>query len=86
MGDIKTTELDKQAAVIKSGRSATVQEFLDWLLDEYEPSLELCARSDDANDTLYSVNIKRETLMYDFFDIDPKKLEEERQALLGGLL
>jgi hypothetical protein len=29
-----TPELDKQSEIIKSGRAATVQEFIDWMLDE----------------------------------------------------
>jgi hypothetical protein len=92
MTEIPTPELDKQLAIIHSGKAETVQEFYDWLTEEkgwvlarYVPEDE---RVDD--DGIYGeqpvpVYIQPEQLMADFFGIDRNKIEAERRAILDKI-
>jgi hypothetical protein len=68
-----TPELDKQAALIATGETNTVQRFLDWLFDEQNLVLE----PDPGR--------SREQLMADFFGLDLRKIETERRAVLDAI-
>lgn len=81
---VPTPELDKQKAVIDSGRSDTVQEFYDWLREER--GLTLCEPVPDSIRGYYQPTyIQPEQLMADFFGIDRDKIEAERRALLEAI-
>jgi hypothetical protein len=77
-----TPELDKQTEIIRSGKAATIQEFLDWLLDECGMTL---ARWDEETWTeprLTPWHGGRERLMAEHFGVDLNAVERERQAVL----
>ena len=87
-----TTELDKQAKIINSGKAPAVQEFIDWLLDDKKWVLARYVEEDERtpNDGIYGeqpvpVFVQREELMAEFFGIDLNKIEAERRALLDHL-
>jgi hypothetical protein len=75
-----TPELDKQQKVIKSGQAGTVQEFIDWLL---ENGYQICTREDYNPDSNYwPIAGNWNSLMARFFDLDEDKIEQERRAVL----
>ena len=87
-----TPELDKQSAIIRSGKAAVVQDFYDWLHEEKKWVLARYVPEDErrGNDGIYGeqpvpVFISPEQLMADFFGIDRDKIERERRALLDML-
>jgi hypothetical protein len=87
-----TPELDRQAEIIHSGRSGTVQEFYDWLTQEkgYVLARYVSPEERYADDGIYGeqpvpVLVRPEDLMADFFGIDLNKIETERRALLDAL-
>lgn len=82
---IETPELDRQMAVINSGKAAVVQEFLDWLLDEQ--GYTLCEPVPESEDGHYmpAAYGGREQLMADHFAIDLRLIDQERRALLDAL-
>lgn len=75
---METPELDKIAAV--RGESATLSAFLDYLEDD---GIILSRYS--TPEGLLPVYISHEKLLADFFEIDLKKAEEERRAVLEEL-
>lgn len=82
--EVDTTELDKQKAIIDSGRAGTVQEFYDWLREE--KGYQICAPVEGSIRGYYEpIFTQPEDLMAEFFGIDRKKIETERRALLAAL-
>lgn len=88
----KTPELDKLNAVV-SDRN-TICQFLDWLQEQgmeiaaYHKHTDACEEGEVcglSEQRLYSVNIRGETLAHQYLEIDEKKVEEERQALIESL-
>lgn len=77
--EVRYPEHEKLKAL--GDRRGTVQDFLDFLLDD--AGLELCARNEF--DTLLPVHLRREELMAWFFEIDLQKIEEEKRAMLAEL-
>lgn len=73
-----TPELDKHAELIKSGKSQLLLDFLAWLADR---SVEL-AIWDEDDEGLYPVHGNLEHLIFEYFDIDQRQLEQERRFLL----
>jgi hypothetical protein len=80
-----TPELDKQSAIIKSGKAAVVQDFYDWLHNER--GYQLCEPVPNSLHGYYGLASYGgpEQLMADFFGIDRDKIETERRALLDML-
>lgn len=83
-------EHDKLTA-IGDERRETVQEFIDWLLDQYRPDVRgepghLIFAAYNQYDYLDPVHVTREKLMAEFFDIDLKRLEAEKDAMLADYL
>lgn len=75
-----TPELDKQLAIIESGKAATVQDFYDWIR---EKGWAICEPNPDSLRNYYTqIYTQPEQLMADFFGIDRDKIEAERRALL----
>lgn len=84
--DTPTPELDRQREIIKSGRAAVVQAFLDWLTDEQDWLIAHYAREDERfADEIFPVPQTKQAIMELFFKIDPNKIEAERRALLEEL-
>ena len=86
--DVETPELDKQSEIIHSGKAATVQDFIDWLLDEKQYVIAEWSDPDPdgiRDQELFPVYTQREQLMADFFGIDRDKIESERRAILAAL-
>jgi hypothetical protein len=92
----ETPELDRQHAVIKSGRSEAVQDFIDWLAGNGYVIMKRC--TDPIHEGRYNVycGACQDTgvsgavydypqLMADHFGIDRDKIETERRALLEEL-
>ena len=79
-----TPELDKQNAIIRSGKAATVQDFIDWLYEERH--LTLCEPKPDSLHGYYvpASTGGPEQLMADFFGIDRDRIETERRAVLDA--
>lgn len=89
---VPTPELDKQLEIVRSGKAGTVQEFIDWLLDEKHYVLARYVPEDERTDDdgIYgeqpvAVFIQPEQLMANFFGIDLNKIDQERRALLEAL-
>lgn len=81
---VETTELDKQKAIIDSGKAETVQEFYDWLREE--KGYQICAPVPESLRGYYQpVFTQPEDLMAEFFGIDRDKIEAERRALLDAI-
>ena len=80
-----TPELDKQSEIIRSGKAAVVQDFLDWLHNEC--GYQLCEPVPNSLHGYYGLASYGgpEQLMADFFGIDRDKIEAERRALLDML-
>jgi hypothetical protein len=83
-----TPELDRQIALVRTGRPGAVQEFLDWLLDEQ--GYVLAKYQDRVEPGVYSEqpveqHVRPEQLMADHFGIDLRKIEAERRAVLDWL-
>ena len=83
----KTPELDKLVALRDAGLSTIVQEFLDWMIDDKQWCVavnRLTGRNffNEPIEELFDIRRTRESLMYEFFDIDEKKCEDERKAIL----
>ena len=86
-----TPELDKQSEIIRSGKAALVQDFIDWLHEEKKWVLARYVPEDErrSNDRIYGeqpvqVYARPEDLMAEFFGIDLKKIETERRATLDA--
>lgn len=92
---IPTPEIDKMHAV--KAASQAIGEFLEWLqerrieLAQYHEHSESC--EDEEGDTvcglnpdrLYSFHYQTEKLLAEYFEIDLRKVEDEKQALLDQL-
>lgn len=89
--EVDTTELDRQKAVIDSGRSATVQEFYDWLTEVKGYRICSLEGSGYSDGTGYErqdwtpIATQPLALMAEFFGIDLNKIEVERRALLDAI-
>lgn len=90
--EIKTPELDKQLAIVKSGKAGAVQEFIDWLHEEKQYVLARYVPEDERfdGDGIFgeqpvAILVQPEDLMAEFFGIDRRKIEKERRALLDAL-
>ncbi len=91
----KTPELDKLNSVI-GGRNTIVQ-FLDWLQEQgielaaYHKHTAACNNEEGdrvcgtSTERLWAVNKRHEKLAHEYLDIDEKKVEQERQALLESI-
>jgi hypothetical protein len=80
-----TPELDKQGEIIRSGRAAAVQDFLDWLLDEKR--VVLARYLDHPEPGVFSeqpvpIPNSPERLMAEHFGVDLNAVERERRAVL----
>lgn len=75
---VDTSELEKLSAVVD--KSHQIGEFLEWC---GEQGYSLCTWSED--DELIPTHKTIEQLLADFFEIDLKKVEEQRSALLDSL-
>lgn len=73
-----SSEIEKVRAVRE--RSQTIGAFLEWL-----QSKEYVIASWGADDKLYPVRDSIEQLLAQYFDIDLKKLEKEKRALLDEI-
>jgi len=83
---IETPECDKLKALIDSGERDTLQKFLDWLTENHVVLCQLETGRGYRSDGEYvPLRQNTENLMAEFFGIDLKKVEREKQAILGGL-
>jgi hypothetical protein len=71
-----TPELDKLKAL--QGETQPIGNFLDWLL--HEKGYSICELDSHGESVIVSSSI--ETFLADYFKIDRKKVEEEKQAIL----
>ena len=71
-------ELDKLAAA--ADISQKIGDFWDWL--EQEKGLSVCTYVKDA-DIYLPAQLRKESVLAEFFGIDLKRVERERKALLG---
>lgn len=86
MRDVKTPELDKQLAIIKSGKAAIVQTFYDWLWEEKGWQLGQFEEWKGYRDPVFTpVYVDPEQLLADFFGIDRNRIEQERRQILEAL-
>ena len=92
VNEVQTPELDKQSAIIRSGKAETVQNFYDWLIEEKHWVLARYVPAEErrSNDGIYGeqpvqVYIQPEDLMAEFFGIDRNTIEAERRALLAAI-
>ena len=95
---IKTPELEKQRAARDQG-SQKIGEFLEWCAEQgwglmYYPTLREAypdryedddPKGDETCHEPLLVSKTMEQLLADFFEIDLKKVEEERRALLDAI-
>lgn len=82
------TECEKASKVAEESR--TIGNFLDWLMNERQPSVVLAVWEDyeDLDDTVLCPIIEGnsiEKLLAEYFGIDLNKMEKEKKALLEGL-
>jgi hypothetical protein len=75
----ETPELDKEKEARISGRSQIIGEFLEWLDNT---GYVLCRSWPDG---YASTSLTTDDLLDEYFDIDKKKAERERSALLQHL-
>jgi len=75
----KYPECEKMSAVREE--SQAIGQFLDWLCGEKE--YEICSYKD--GDILTPIRFSIENLLAEFFDIDLKKVEKEKHAMLVAL-
>lgn len=78
--EIPCPECDKMLAI--SDNSHVIGEFLEWLLSECGLCL---AEHDGVSGRLVPVFTRIEDLLAEYFEIDLKKVEQERRALLESL-
>lgn len=78
----KTPELDKLSKCRE--KSQAIGEFLDWL-SEQDILLASCHAGIDLDETLLPIRKSINTLLHEYFGIDEKKCEKERQMLLEAL-
>ena len=71
------SELDKWAEVYDEWTGIDL--FLDWL---GESKIAVCKLSEDGFENYLMVRYDIQRMYYDYCDIDPAKLEQERRALL----
>lgn len=76
---LNTPELDRMAAVQE--QSQTIGEFLDWLQNERH--VDLCAF--DNRTRWLPIHDSTEELLAEYFSIDLKQVEQEKQGLLAAL-
>lgn len=77
--ETKYPECEKMSAV--SDKSQVCGEFLEWL--NAEKDLHLGSYTSEG--LMRGVNVKTEALLAEFFEIDLKKVEAERRAMIEGL-
>jgi hypothetical protein len=75
----KCPECEKLAGVAEE--SNKIGDFLDWMIDN--TSFRVCEY--DSNEYFSSSHFQRELLLAQYFDIDLKKVEQERRSLLKWL-
>lgn len=86
---VATPELDKQAKVVD--KSQTCGEFLEWLRDEKGfvlaryPSAEEAEEEGLSEQRPLHVHTSTTELLAEFFEIDLRKIEAERRALLEAI-
>lgn len=76
-------ECDKMLAV--QDKSQALGEFLDWLQEEKGVQLAYYPEGEEATDELVPWRRRTEEILAEFFDIDLKKVEEERRVMLAKL-
>lgn len=74
-------EHDRLALI--SDKSQAIGEFIDWLQSK---GIHLaCYYEEDSRDRLFTVETPTNSLLAEFFDIDPIKIEREKRAMLDAL-
>jgi len=73
-------ECDKLMMV--QDKSHAIGEFLEWLQAEKGVQLAYYSEDKETRDELFPLHQSTEELLAEFFDIDLKKVEEERRAML----
>jgi hypothetical protein len=74
---MKYSECEKVRA--SRDEKLTIEEFLDWA---QKRGIELCTPMPGGGGRFYPMSRTREMVLMDYFEIDLKKLEEERRAIL----
>lgn len=75
-----TPELDRESAHGEEAR--IIRDFLEWLQCDWH-SKEKKLRHINHNDEWISLlDVNANTILYEYFDLDPNKLEHERQLIL----
>lgn len=78
---METPELNKISKV--KDKSQTIGQFLDWLIQEKGYCVADWKKFDGYdNEQLVSVNLDINKILEEYFEIDGKKAEEERQGIL----
>lgn len=77
--EVATPELDKLMAL--NGENEVISSFLEWLYAEQE--WEICYAESDYEYAPISFGI--EGILNLYFDIDPKKIDAEKQAILDAI-
>lgn len=77
------TECEKMQKVQKE--SQIIGEFLEWLGSEKEYSICKFCEYENREGSYYPVQLDKEQLLAEFFEVDLNKVEEERRAILEGL-
>lgn len=75
---VETPEIDKLSAIQE--QSQIVGEFLDWMMDVKRYSLVVVDPEDSR--VFFHPSISVENLLAEYFDIDLKKVEKEKQSIL----
>ena len=75
-----TPELDREQTHV--GDSRIILDFMEWLQTEwYTREVDRRGHEHDGED-IDVCDVPANTILYEYFDLDPKKLEHERQLLL----
>lgn len=67
--------------VIKD-ESQAIGAFLDWLQNERQPTLQLCAVTNHADHPFQPTYFGIQELLAEYFDINLKKIEDEKNKML----
>lgn len=83
--EVETSECAKLLAV--AGDSQKIGAFLDWLMNERDPPLAICALTEEGREVgqYYPAPVRIQGLLAEYFDIDEDQCERERQALLEAI-
>ena len=71
----------EKLAIYQIERMAIIH-FLEWLAEEHGAEI---AHYLDESDDLFPLGVSKDNLALTYLGIDPKKLEEERRAMLDAL-